>query len=437
MAEILRWRRTARVAVGTGVCAALLAAPYAQAHKKAAPPPPPVRATLKPSATIPAEPLGFAAPGDFYLGARNSLVSLDFLDENRLLFTFRVPGLIRREPSGTDDERRIRAVVLDLPQGNVEAEGLWTVHDKGRYLQILHDGHFLFRDGNNLYEGDATLQLKPLLRFPGPLLWVDTDPTDSYLVTGSREPVNRKPKSGEVGSPATAAASVTTDDDPPPSDPDLVLRILRRDSGQVMLVSRIHNAIQLPINTEGYLESIRGQGMDWKINLNRFDGGETELGQVKSVCTPTLNFLSPREILAGTCSSLGDASLVAMTTRGRMLWKNESVNSVWPLLKTSANGLRVARETLVVDHSVNTVAPLGTDDIKGQDVQVLDAATGKQVLRAAASPVFDVGGNVALSPSGKRVAVIMDEKIQLFDLPAPAPLPELTNRKSTERAERR
>ncbi len=49
-----------------------------------------------PAFSIPVEPLGFSAPGPLYLGQRNSLVSLDFLDENRLLFTFRVPGLIRR-----------------------------------------------------------------------------------------------------------------------------------------------------------------------------------------------------------------------------------------------------------------------------------------------------------------------------------------------------
>src|ERR1700734_1615190 len=39
-----------------------------------------------PAFTIPVAPLGFSAPGPFYLLRRQSLVSLDFLDENRLLF---------------------------------------------------------------------------------------------------------------------------------------------------------------------------------------------------------------------------------------------------------------------------------------------------------------------------------------------------------------
>jgi hypothetical protein len=89
----------------------------------------------------------------------------------------------------------------------------------------------------------------------------------------------------------------------------------------------------------------------------------------------------------------------------------------------SADGLRIARETLVVSHGVNAFAPLGTDDIKSQDVQVFDAATGKVVLRAQASPIFDIGGNVALSASGRRVAILMAEGLQIFDLPPAAPLP--------------
>jgi len=44
-------------------------------------------------------------------------------------------------------------------------------------------------------------------------------------------------------------------------------------------------------------------------------------------------------------------------------------------------------------------------------------------LRAQASPIFDVGGNVAVSPSGQRVAIIMAQGLEIFDLPPPPPLP--------------
>ncbi len=62
----------------------------------------PGKPSSAPAFTIPVEPLGFAPPAVFYLGLGESFVSLDFLDESRLLFTFRVPGLIRRG-AGEDD----------------------------------------------------------------------------------------------------------------------------------------------------------------------------------------------------------------------------------------------------------------------------------------------------------------------------------------------
>ncbi len=166
----------------------------------------PDKPSVPPSFTIPIEPLGFTAPGPIYLGARNTMASLDFLDENRLLLTFRVPGLLHRDlPNGEEgDERQIRAIVLALPQGTVEAAAMWTVHDRVRYLWPLKNGHFLFRDRNNLFEGDATLTLKPYLEFPGALLWLELDPEQHFLVTNSREPVT---KPANPGAPADRSSS--------------------------------------------------------------------------------------------------------------------------------------------------------------------------------------------------------------------------------------
>ena len=390
--------------------------------KSASPEPPHLRATIQPSFSIPAEPLGFSAPGDFYLGMRNALVSLDFLDEDRLLFTFRVPGLIRRDGANADtrDERRIRAVVLRLPQGAVESETVWTVHDHARYITMLDHGEFLFRDRNNLLLGDASLQLKPFLRFPGPLIAVELDPSRQYIVANSIEPPSSKPAAGEVQSPTSAAAHVTTDQQGASESSGFVVRILRRDTGKVMLVSHVQAPVHLPINQEGYLESLRANGAAWRLNFNHFNGGSTLLGSVDSACSPKLDFISPAEFLAAICGPAGDPRLVALSTSGHRLWEDPSYGpSVWPLLVSNLSGSRLASETLLATHEVSASAPLGTEDIKGQDVRVLDAASGKLALRAAATPIFDAGGNVAISPSGQRVAVIMEGAIQFFNLPTP------------------
>jgi hypothetical protein len=367
----------------------------------------PEKPSLPPALTIPVEPLGFSTPGAIYLGQRFSMASLDFLDEDRLLFTFRVPGLIHREAGDVSesDVRQIRAVVLALPAGTIEAEGLWTVHDRLRYLWMLKDGHFLLRDQDGLGQGDAKLQIKPLLQFPGPLLWLQLDPSQQYMVTNSLEPAAAESK--QTGS----------------QQPDLVVRILHRETGQVMLVSRAHSTIHLPINSDGYLESLRGNGEKWVLNLNYFSGGSRTLGSVDSTCSPTLDFLSQHEVLVTACAGSDGRRLVAMDIAGSRLWeKLTSAEAIWPLLTMGPDGSRVALETVAVSHSNNPFDPPGEEDVKGQMVRVFDAANGRLALEAQASPALDAGGNVAISPSGKRVAVVDAGAIKIFDLPAPAAL---------------
>ena len=61
------------------------------------------------------------------------------------------------------------------------------------------------------------------------------------------------------------------------------MRILRRDSGQVMLVSRSRSTVHLPINSDGYLESLRAEN-EWLLNLNYFSGGSRILAEWTPLC---------------------------------------------------------------------------------------------------------------------------------------------------------
>jgi hypothetical protein len=439
-----------RVAAASALAAAALALPAATAQRGASPTPSPLvqqrylvtkfpdKPSIPPAFSIPLDPLGYTAPGAIYLGARYTLASLDFLSEDRLLFTFRVPGLLHRDTANGEDsdERQIRAVVLALPQGTVTAEASWTLHDRTRYLWTLNNGHFLLRDRNEIREGDATLTLKPVLDFPGSLLSLQFDPAQQLMVTNSREPAAAQPKAAPadhlslVPDPSTASATVTTDEDsdaPANAPPELVVRILRRDSGQVMLVSRVHSTVHLPINSTGYVEDLRGQNTGWLLNFNYFSGGSKILANVDSTCAPDDEFLSEHEILVTGCGPTGESKLFAMTTEGKTLWASQAPSTeVWPHLTVAPSGLRLAWATLDIGHSVDSFAPMDSVDVKEQSVTVFDAATGDIVLVSPLSPILDSGGNVAISPSGRRVAILNDGAIQIFDLPAPPPLPVST-----------
>jgi hypothetical protein len=127
-------------------------------------------------------------------------------------------------------------------------------------------------------------------------------------------------------------------------------------------------------------------------------------------------------VLITTCNPDNSRWMVAMSTDGKRLWNVvKPPIQIWPRLYMAPNGLRLARETLLVTHPIDTFSPLSFDDVKGQMVEVYDAITGKVDLTAPASPTLDGGGNVAISPSARRVAVLDAGAIQVYELPPTSP----------------
>jgi hypothetical protein len=386
--------------------------------------------SLTPEFTIPVGPLGFSAPGAFYLLRRQSLVSLDFLDEDRLLFSFQVPQLMHRDNANDAEtkERQIRAVVVALPGGKIEAEAQWVVADRSRYLWMLKDGHFLLRDSDGLEQGDAALKITPYLRLPGRLLWLTLDPAQQVLVTNSVEPADATQKPDDAANPAAAQSATSADQQTAAAQQTLVVRTMKRESGELITMTRVpwtNQASDWPINSEGYVENSKGNGRQWMLNLKTFADVVRVVGSVNSACPPTSDFLSEQELLVATCDP-GGGRLVAMSASGSHVWEQRRFSNVmWPLLTTALDGSRTAREILVLKRTTNRYKrPIGASELVGQMLTVLNTADGKVMLEAPLSPVFDGGGNVAVSPSGRRVAVINAGAIQVFDLGAPARSPD-------------
>lgn len=425
------------------------------------------RDAVKPSLSFPVAPLGFAAPAPFYFGERFAMVSLNFLDEDSLLFTFRVPGLIAREAAApgqtTVAERHIRALTLVLPSGSVVADSLWVLHDYSRYLWMMPGKKFLLRDRNLLQIGDAKLRLEPFLRFPGQVNSVQFDPGQHLMITdtteapapdpgtntagpGSQQPGSQQPGSQQSGSqqtagnPASARMLVRGSSDPDsgaqdakgePAEAQRLVRILRMDTKQVMLFSHTSGSVHLPVDGEGYYETLRGGESRWLVAFEFFKGASKPIGLVESDCDPNLDALASGIVLVSACLPNGARHLTAFARERdkdhARLWDvTLPPTKVWPQWTSSADGMRFARSTLDVSHPIGIYSPLDDADVRGQSVQVYDLATGALQLTAQLSPVLDGGGNFALSPSGRRLAVLNDGAIQIFELPPVAPLPPLS-----------
>ncbi|HLY43408.1 MAG TPA: hypothetical protein VKR52_19505 [Terracidiphilus sp.] len=373
--------------------------------------------------SIPASPLGYSVPGPIYETRLDALVSLDFLDEDHLLFTFHVPGglMQRSSPGSEESERHIRAVVVSLPSGKIEAQETWELHDRLRYLWMLRDGHFLLRDAGGLQEGDASLKLKPFVQFDGHLLWLEMDPTKHFLMTNSVEPASAPVSAKDAAESASASAS----GDPPAT---LTIRTLNLPSGEVFRTSRVpwtYQTSDLPMNFDGYLE-VKGAGKrKWSLNLSYFAGGGHVIASVPSTCAPQGRYISHREMLVTTCDPLGGWKLIAMMVNGWYRWtQNMSTNGIWPLLVMSPDGSWIARETLILNHPLNGHNKhYSMQDVRGQLIRVINATNGNLMLEVPVKPLLLSGGNVAFSPSGKRVAILNEASIEVFNLPAPSSSP--------------
>ncbi|HEY1580131.1 MAG TPA: hypothetical protein VGF82_23955 [Terracidiphilus sp.] len=414
---------------------------YAQAGGFEIPPLPPgpsgparrkERYPAKPSAaiafSIPVGRLGFSAPGENYLLRQQGLVSLDFLDEQTILFTFHVSsGLMQRGGRAEESsEQRIRAVVLEIRSGKILAQQEWTVPDRLRYLWLLNDGHFLLRVRDGLDEGDAQLETKAYLRFPGRLMWIQMDPKQEYLIANTVEP-SQQSKGQNVPSAPNAdhgAANVPTQD--AGEQEVLVARTVKRASGDVVRVTQVPWSSQKndwPMNSHGYLERVHGDGANWTLEFYDYLGKEgNDVARIESTCRPMYSFVSDAELLVSRCDPEEGWVLAGMSNDGKSLWEAKlGSNAMSSQTAAARDGSRVVRETLLLKRSAERYKKMiGAKDLLGQMMKVFDAASGKVLLTAPLTPVFDGGGNVAISPSGQRVAILNQGAIQIFDLPSEA-----------------
>jgi hypothetical protein len=193
---------------------------------------------------------------------------------------------------------------------------------------------------------------------------------------------------------------------------------------QVLLTTRTESGlVHLPLDGDGYYDALRGQGPNWMITYHSFSGQDSPILEVDSTCNPTLDTLAPGVVLSSGCAEYGGRRLTVITRDRRRLWETViAPTRVWPTVVRDADGTRMARATLDVNHPISPTNPLDASDIHGQTVQVFDLATGKVVLTGPASPVLDGGGGFALSPSGRRFAVLNAGALQIYDLPAAPPL---------------
>ncbi|MGH9587206.1 MAG: hypothetical protein ACRD3F_09665 [Acidobacteriaceae bacterium] len=375
-----------------------------------------------PAAKIWVGPLGFVAPSPAYLSLKLSFNSLDFIDNEHLLFTFHVNALLKRIPGDPpdDNDQIIRAVVLDIKTGKVLQQADWRMHDRGRYLWALQDGTFLVRERNTLFLTDRSLQLRPYLTFDTDLEGVEVSPGRGLLMLEMKKylPANKDEAEGDASKSAppsllgkrSQAGRVRTQ-----------MVLLRPGERTALASAEFLNPAFVPLLKDGLLDYDEGKKPnDWVISRDMLDKTKAVVGTVRSTCAPRLVTLSDDVALSQNCPGRGGSGtpVTALSLKGKVLWSGLwDSKYIWGQFESSEDGSRFAYESLEMNRPMGSMEAFGESDVVAQPVGVFDTRTGNLVFVKDASPILSAGQNFALSADGRRFAILRNGAIEVYDLP--------------------
>jgi hypothetical protein len=407
-ATLLRW--------GTALGLTLVSVCVAAAAQKVEPgktPEAAAMATDRPAVTIALGPLGYKLPRSAPPYESSPSEEMYFIDSDHLLVTFRIPELLERLPDcpPNDEDRTIHAVILDLPSGRVEAAANWRLHDHLQYLWPLSGGRFLVRQHSRLLVTDAELKLHPFLKPVSQLESVQVSRDGRFVVVETDFERHTAAEHQKLVESAKAKGAAPKED----------VRVMVVDSERrtVIAESREPQAISMKLIRDGYVETVRRRPNRWELQYVPFGGASRTVIEFTSKCEPQMEVLNADALLIENCPTTGGGNgLLALSLEGKPLWSLRPDRALAiPHLSLSPAGNAVALSRIRLANPVDMwISVLHDENIRGQQIDLLDATTGKIEMEALASPARIYGQDYALSPDGQRLAVLKTDRVQVFEV---------------------
>lgn len=373
-----------------------------------------------PSAPIPSKQLDLTAIGyqDLSAMARRSdavNLSLNFVDDDHVLFTFNPRRMFERLPDcpRTHDDRLVHAAVFELSTGKVVKQAEWYLHDSRRYLWSLGEGKLLLRRLNSFYIVDSALQERLVLNSPKDVLWTSVTPDGKQIVIET--PDDTAPSGTKEGAGSKSRVR---------------FEFIDAETLAVQRAIKSEKPVNLEATSTGFASVTPGlSGKVWLIRFGLSDRERTNIARVRSRRAPDVLYLSSNVLLIGRDSIKSPGySVSSFTVTGNRLWRQHwDAHRYTPVITTSADGSRFAMSTLkLVDASPKNSTEQRENDVSEEEgleqrIQVLDTASGDSVLSVTASPVVLNGLNYSLSPDGRRMILLRGTTLELYELPQMSP----------------
>jgi len=348
-------------------------------------------------------------------------MSMDFLDDHHVLLTFNPKKMFMRLPDcpPSHDDRLIHAVIFDVSSGRVVREADWYMHDHQRYLWSLGSGRLMLRRENSLYQLDSALNEKLLLKSPTPFLWISVTPDGKQIIVERKQDETADSKAKEQGKPGK-----------PQAKPKVQIEFLDSESLAVQRVIKSEGVVNLEALSTGFADVIHGlSGKVWLVRFGPSGTQRQNIMRVRSHCVPDILYSSSNTLMVGRCAmNSPDYSVSAFTVTGHFLWRQHwSEHRYTPKIQRSDDGSRVAVSSIArvivpapaAASSEGAELEAADDPDAGlqQHVQILDTATGKEVLALTVNPAAIMARNISLSPDGRTLVVMQGTNLEVHALP--------------------
>ena len=382
----------------------------------------------EPPLRLPLAAMGWQPPTANVIAGGGALTTVHFIDEQHLLVTYNVRRLMKRLPDDPPDDmdRIVEGVVVDLPGGKVLAATHWRVHDAGQYLWGLGQGRFLLRIRDtlttftplaNLAQSDPFVE-QPFLSSSRQVVAVLLSAERDLLTV---ETVERPPRALPGDPPATPVSTgqrrtqINFYRIVQPIQP--AERVVVQSAG----IAVAKGAVNLSLTSAGYIEVSRESASRWLFDFDSYAGKKIELSPFDTSCRPQTIFVSASEFVAFGCRGVTDrVSIGGFNMRGEQMWQQDFTDAhAFPNFAFAPVGGRFALSRNIVSPGAGITVDFAPSAFTMQEIRVYQTYSGKQLLRAEASPVQRTGQNYDLSPQGERLAVVHADAVEVYRLPTP------------------
>ncbi|WP_348266985.1 hypothetical protein P8936_13815 [Edaphobacter paludis] len=389
-----------------------------------------------PSLRIPLDSLGFQPQSTQFLLAGSSMLTVNYVDNQHLLFTFGVHRLMQRIANDPpdDEDRMVEAVLIELPSGRVLARTDWRLHDSGQYLWGLGHGRFLLRVHDtlttfapmaNLASGQPFAQ-RGFLTTDRRIGAVLLSPESDLMIVETAErmppvPAPRPPLFGPAPKPAPDPVGRPGDPDPVALSFYRLAMPGRGDVVQATLAGVAHSSHfgDVAAIGAGHIGVVDEGRQEWAFDFRPFHGKAKELAPFGSTCDPTPRFVSSSEFVAFGCHG-GQTPMVlgGFNMRGEQMWEQNLFGDyVGTSMTFAPESGRFALGRVLGEAATVDLAIIPEQAYTAQNVVVYQTESGKQLLHVDCSPIARAGQNFALAPDGMSLAVIRDGAIAIYNLP--------------------